>query len=109
MLKTFFRDKHPILGHFLRNLIKTFIIGSAAIALVFGILIWTGLYEKIEIALDIRYNSSLITIPLYAFAGVAVVGLVIGILLYFHKYKRVKTRSLFGDKLKEVLQKEERG
>lgn len=96
-------NKVPILKYILNTFIKCFIIAILAGGLIYLILSLTGIYSKLENALDLKYNSPFVLVPMFAFAALAVLCFVIGFLLYFHKYKRAKSNSKFNKALSNIL------
>lgn len=83
---------------------KGFCIIAATLAALFGIGYATGIYEKIETALDLKYNSVFVTMPIILTAVMALICFLVGFLMYFHKYKRQKSKTLFGKRLRDVLE-----
>ena len=69
----------------------------------------SGIYGRIESALDLKYNSAFVTMPIILSAVLAVICFFVGFLMYFHKYKRQKTRSLFGEQFRNVLEQPDDG
>ena len=102
-------DKFLIVRYIVTSLIKWFLIAVAAVAVLFGILSLTGIYSKLETALDLKYNSPFVTVPTIAFAALAILCFFVGFLMYFHKYKRSKSRSKFGEALSGILNAEQTG
>ena len=98
-----FFNKVPILKYILNTFIKCFIITILAGGLIYLILSLTGIYSKLESALDLKYNSPFVFIPIFAFAALAIICFVIGFLLYFHKYKRSKSKSKFNKAVSNIL------
>lgn len=97
MKKNFGRLFHkvPILKYILSSFIKYFLAAVFITACLFAVLYFTGVYSMLESALDLKYNSPFVLVPMYAFAALAVLCLFIGFLLYFHKYKRSKSNTEF--------------
>lgn len=96
-------DRVPILKYIVYSFVKWFIIMALACGVIFAVLLFTGIYAKVESALDLKYNSLFVVIPLYVFAGLSVLCFVIGFLLYFHKYKRTKSKSKFSKIYSDIL------
>ena len=96
-------NKLPILKYILTSLFLWFFLAVAAGAAAFGILWVTGYYEKLERVLNLKYNAPFVTVPFYAFAALAVLCFFVGFLLYFHKYRRGKSRSKFREALQGIL------
>lgn len=92
-------NKLPILKYIIISLAKGLAIAVPVVLVAFGILSVTGTYSKLESVLNLKYNSPFITLPLYCFAALAVLSLVVGFLLYFHKYKRAKAKTKFYEAL----------
>lgn len=96
-------NRIPLLKYVVTAFIKGFCIIGASLAILFGIGYVTGIYERLENALDLKYDSVFVTSPIIIFAALALLCFFIGFLMYFHKYKRQKTKSLFGEQLRNVL------
>ena len=88
-------ERFPILRYLIESYIKFLLILSAAFTVLFAVLHFTGIYASIESALDLKYNSPFVLVPLYGTAALSVLCFVIGVLLYFYKYKRSKSQSKF--------------
>ena len=85
--------------------VKSFLIAAVSV-LVFYCIFWvTGIYSKIETALDLKYNSPIILAPMWIFVALFVVCFVVGFLMYFHKYKREKTKTKFYNAVAPILNK----
>jgi hypothetical protein len=69
----------------------------------------TGIYGRLATALDLKYDSPFVTAPTIAFAALAVLCFFVGFLMYFHKYRRSKSRSTFGKALDGILDAEQLG
>ena len=108
MMKKIFA-RIPLLKYVLSAFIKGFIIIVAVLAVLFGISYVSGIYGRIESALDLKYNSAFVTMPIILSAVLAVICFFVGFLMYFHKYKRQKTRSLFGAQFRNVLEQPDAG
>lgn len=102
-------ERVPIASYVLVSLLKSFAIAVGAIAVVFLILWATGIYATLETALDLKYNSPIVLAPMWVFAALFVLCFTVGFLLYFHKYKRGKSRSEFHKALAPVLDKDANG
>lgn len=89
-------NKLPILKYIIISLARSLAIAMPVAFVIFGILSVTGMYSKLESILNLKYSSPFITLPLYCFAALAVLSLVVGFLLYFHKYKRAKVKTKFN-------------
>ena len=98
-------DKFPILRYIVTSLVKWFFIIAVTMAALFGILSVTGIYTKLESALDLKYNSPFVVTPMIVFSALALLCFFIGFLLYFHKYKRSKSKSTFYDAFSNILNK----
>lgn len=98
-----FFNKVPILRYILSSFVKCFIASVLICGAAYGILSLTGIYSQLESALDLKYNSPFVMAPMYAFAALSVLCFVIGFLLYFHKYKRSKSKSRFSTALRNRL------
>jgi len=96
-------EKIPIVAYALSALIKSFLISVGAVAVLYLILWATGVYAILETALDLKYNSPLILAPLWSFVALFIVCLVVGLLMYIHKYRRGKTKSAFHNAVAPLL------
>ena len=88
-------EKYPVLRYIVESFVKFFLCSLVVFTLIFGVLEFTGIYAWLERALNLKYNSPFVLAPLFGFAILTVLCLVIGIILYFYKYKRPKLRSTF--------------
>lgn len=100
-------EKFPIIRYVANSYVKGLLCSLAALAVVFAVLILSGVYPRIESALDLKYNSPFILVPLFGFAALTVVCVFVGFLMYFHKYKRSKTNSVFYKTFSNVLNAEQ--
>jgi FtsH-binding integral membrane protein len=98
-------EKVPIIAYALIALIKSFLISAVLIAVFYFILWITGIYSKFETAFDLKYNSPMILVPLWAFVALFVLCLMVGFLMYFHKYKRGKAKTAFYNAVAPLLDK----
>lgn len=96
-------EKYVIVKYIMGSYVKTLIISLGVITSVFVILKFTGLYASIERALDLKYNSPFILVPLYGFAALSILCFFIGFLVYFYKYKRPKTKGTFYKFFSNIL------
>lgn len=96
-------DKVPILKYIIKSLVKWFAIIALFFAAIYVALSLTGKYAVLESRLDLKYNSPLVLLPMQLFAAAAVLSFVIGFLLYFHRYKRSKTKSKFHEAVAPIL------
>ena len=104
-LKAFF-EKKPLLSSILITAVTTFLIAAGVAVLLFCGLWITGLYPKLEAALDLKYNAFAIVVPLCIFVVLFLLCLMTGILMFFHKYKRNKTKSVFYHALAPIWNKQ---
>lgn len=88
-------EKIPIAIYALKSFVISFFIAAIAVAVLFAILWKMGIYAKLEAALDLKYNSPIIVVPMWTFAALFLICLMVGFLMYFHKYKRGKTKTDF--------------
>ena len=102
-------NRIPLLKYVLTAFAKGFCIIAPVLAVLFGIGYATGIYGRIESALDLKYDSVFVTMPIILFAVLALICFFVGFLMYFHKYKRQKTRSLFGEQFRNVLEQPDAG
>lgn len=95
-LKAIF-DKMPILFDAVKAFGMTFLIGLATVVASITLLSITGVYERIEAALDLKHNSRIVMIPLWVMIAGCAICVFVGLLMYFHKYKRSMSKhSSFG-------------
>lgn len=96
-------EKIPVVAYALISLIKSFAIAVGVVPVLYFILWITGIYAKLETALDLKYNSPIILAPMWAFVALFVVCLMVGFLMYFHKYKRGKSKTAFYNAIAPAL------
>lgn len=96
-------EKYPILRYVISSYVKFFLYSFAFFVVIFAVLGFTGLYARLASALDLKYNSPFILVPLYGFAALSLLCFVIGVLMYFHKYKRSKNKNLFYKTFSNIL------
>lgn len=102
-------SKVPIIYYILISLIKTLFAAAIILSVLFSILYATGIDSKLETALDLKYNSPILIIPMLVFSLLSVVCLVVGFLLYFHKYRRVKHKTRFYNCMSKTFEKNTSG
>lgn len=96
-------NKYPIVRYVVTSYVK-FLFGLLIVfTAVYGMLILSGLYAKLERALDLKYDSPFVLVPLFGFIGLFVVCFFIGFLMYFYKYTRTKSKSVFHKSFSDVL------
>lgn len=96
-------ERYLILKYMVGSYVK-FLLGSfAVLTVIFAVLIFSGLYSRVETALDLKYNSPFVLVPLYGFVALSVLCFFIGFLMYFYKYKRSKTKSAFYKTFSNIL------
>ncbi len=88
-------EKIPVAVYVLKSFVISFFIAAVVVAVLFVILWKMGTYTKLEAALDLKYNSPVIVAPMWTFAALFLICLMVGFLMYFHKYKRGKTKTDF--------------
>lgn len=88
-------ERFPVLKYLIESYIKFLLLLLAAFTILFAVLYFTGIYARLESALDLKYNSPFVLVPLYGTAALPVLCFVTGMLLYFYKYKRSKSQSRF--------------
>lgn len=96
-------EKYPIFKYVISSYVKVVLSAGVLITALFAVLKFTGLYEKLETILDLKYNSPFVLVPLYGFAILSILCFFVGALLYFHKYKRAKSNSVFYQAFSGVL------
>jgi len=98
-------EKVPIIGYILTSLVKTFIAAVVIFGVVFAVLKLTGIYDKIDSALNLKADSPFIQVPLFTFLALAVLCFFIGFLFYFYKYRRPKNgNSKFNNEMSKLLE-----
>lgn len=102
-------EKYLVLRYVFGSYVKVFLGASVLLMVSFLVLLMTGLYAQLESILDLKYNSPFVFVPLFGFAVLAVLCLVIGFLMYFYKYKRPKRKSLFNRAFKNILNEVQTG
>lgn len=102
-------EKHLLLQYVLRSFGKVFLGVIVGSAVIFGLLKATGKYSVLENRLDLKYDSPWLTVPMAASLALALVSLVIGLILYFYKYKRSRTKSTFYNALQNVITDKNKG
>lgn len=95
--------KIPIIAYALNSFIKSFFIAIGTGSIIFFILWVTGVYATLETALDLKYNSPIVLAPMWAFVALFAVCLLVGFLMYFHKYKRGKSKTAFYNAVAPIL------
>lgn len=102
-------EKTPILAGVVITFVQAALI-SVAVAGASFLLLWSiGLYDNLETALDLKFNSPLLLVPMWVLAAAFALCLLVGLLMYFHKYKRPKVESAFGKALEPILGKGKEG
>jgi len=96
-------EKYVIVHYIARLFVKTLSVTLGILTALFIILEVTGLYKLIETALDLKYNSPFVTVPLGVFAVLTAGCLLVGFRWYFYKYRRIKTWSAFRKAFSGVL------
>lgn len=96
-------QKYPVFKYILESYVKSFLFVLVFFSVAFAILKFTGIYAWLERALDLKYNSLFVLVPLYGSVALAVLCLFIGILLYFYKYKRSSSKSDFYITFSNIL------
>ena len=104
-----FMEKHLLLQYILRSFGKVLLGVVVGAAVIFGLLKATGKYSVLESRLDLKYDSPWLTVPMAASLALALVSLVIGLILYFYKYKRSRTKSAFYSALQNVITDKNKG
>jgi hypothetical protein len=98
-------ERFIIIKYIVASFTRTFVIVFVILAVAFAALVLSGVYFQIETALDLKYNSPFIQIPLSVFPALAALCGLIGTLLYYHKYKRAKSKSVFSKAFSDILDK----
>lgn len=95
--------KLPLLRETLAAFLGALFAGAALVAVVYGILKATGIYNRLEMALNLRADSDYFLYPMRIAAALAIVCFTIGFLMYFHKYNRSKLLSPFSRAFSAVM------
>ena len=90
-------DKIPFITDAVKSFGKTLVISLASVVAFILLLMVTGVYEKLEAALDLKHTSPIITVPMWVMVGACAVCVFVGLIMYFHKYKRNKSKTSFGE------------
>lgn len=101
-IKARLEDK-PILAGALIMFLKTLVIAAVAAVVLFLLLWGTGVYDKLETALDLKYNAPELLVPMWTLLALCVLCMVSGMLMYFHKYKRSVTKTAFYEAVAPAL------
>lgn len=96
-------EKYAILQYIVSTYVKTLLLSIGMLTVVFVIMHFSGLYVRLENALNLKYNSPFVIVPLFTFAALGLLCLFIGFLLYFYKYKRSKSKSVFYNTFSNIL------
>lgn len=88
-------NKVPIVKYVSLSFIKTFLITAVISAILYFVLWITQVYSRLETMLDLKYNSPIISVPIWSFIALFAICLLVGFLMYFHKYKRGKAKTDF--------------
>ncbi|MCL2078613.1 MAG: hypothetical protein FWH17_02080 [Oscillospiraceae bacterium] len=96
-------EKYLIVNYVTGSYVKFLLYSIGIFAAVFAVLFVSGLYNRLETALDLKYDSPFILAPLYGFIILALLCFFVGFLMYFYKYKRSKTKSTFYKAFSSVL------
>jgi len=86
---------HVIVKYIFVSYGKLLAVLAIAFPILVFILIRTGVYERLATALDLKYNSPIILVPVFGSIALAVICLFIGFLMYFYKYTRPRRRGAF--------------
>lgn len=106
MLKAW-QEKMPLRATFVLSCLGTAVAAVVAMFALYLLLLGVGVYDNIATALDLKYNSPLVLVPLWVMVAVGALCVIVGMLMYFHKYKRTKGKlSSFGEALAPVLSQE---
>lgn len=101
-MKKFF-EKHMIAKYVVSSYLRTLLISITVFISLFVVLFFLGIYFKLENALDLKYNSPFILVPIWVFIGLGLICMVIGFLMYFYKYKRSKSKGTFYETFSNIL------
>lgn len=103
-VKAFF-EKRPLLSGTIKTMLSTFAIASVTMAVIFLLLWLTGIYPRLQTVLDLKFNSPVLLTIIFVFAALFLVCWTVGTLMYFHKYRRSKTKTAFYKGLVSILNK----
>lgn len=104
-----FFNEIPIITYILISFVKSFLIAVGAITVIYFICWITGIYAQLETALDLKYDSPIVIAPMWAFVALLILCFMVGFLLYFHKYKRGKSKTAFYNAVAPALNQNNRG
>ena len=96
-------EKYLILQYVVRSYVIYLLCSLVLFSVLYIVLELTGVYSRLETALDLKYNSLFVLVPLYAFIGLSILCAFIGCLMYFYKYKRSRTRGTFHKSFSKIL------
>ncbi len=96
-------EKYLIVKYVVSSYVKSLLYFLLLFIAIAAVLIFSGLYSRIESALDLKYNSPFVLVPLYGFIVLAFLCFFIGMLMYFYKYKRSKTKGTFYKTFSNIL------
>lgn len=97
--------KVPVVVYALKSFVIWLLIEAITVTIFFIILWQTGTYARIEAMFDLKFNSPIILAPMWTFAALFLICLVVGFLMYFHKYKRGKTKTDFYNAVAPAFRK----
>lgn len=80
--------------------VRTLLMCVPFILVLFIVLKLTGMYS----ILDLKYDSPLISMPIFISLFLAAIVLIFGIILYVYKYKRNSGKTAFFRSLENVLE-----
>jgi succinate dehydrogenase hydrophobic anchor subunit len=98
-----FLEKHVLINYILVAFSKVFLISLVVMGVLFLVFQFTDLYEVLESRLDLKYNSPFVIVPMVGFLVLSLLSAFIGLLMYFYKYKRAKSKGNFSRALSQVL------
>ena len=101
-----FLEKKPILKDIIKFFLITFAIALASSVALYGILKLAGVYGTLEATLDLKHNSRIFMIPIWVAVAAAALCAIVGLLMYFHKYKRPVKKTDFTRALEPLLGKD---
>ena len=106
LIKAFF-EKRPLLSDIIKTTLGTLLFTSIFVAAIFLILWATDTYSALQAALDLKFNSPVLLTVISVFGILCLVCWTVGALMYFHKYKRNKTKTDFYKELSPIFTKKQ--
>lgn len=97
------QENNPILAGAAAVFLKTLAITGTAVIVVLLALWGFGVYDTLETALDLKANSPVLQVPMWGTLVLCILCMVVGVLMYFHKYKRTAVQGEFYNAVAPAL------